>query len=153
MALSCELIHSPGQPVLSIRTRTSVQNLPQVLGQGYSKIVDYLASQGQQPAGPPYVAYYNMDMDDLDLELGFITTSQLEGVGDIQASVIPAGRYSACVFTGPYPEMAQAYEQLTSWTQEQGFQPTGVVYEFYLNDPGETPPEALQTQIWFALAN
>jgi effector-binding domain-containing protein len=35
--------------------------------------------------------------------------------------------------------------------EENGYQPTGVAYEVYLNDPDETPPEELQTQIAFPL--
>jgi effector-binding domain-containing protein len=153
MKLTCEVINPAAQPSLTIRTRTSVQNLPQVLGQGYQEIIEHLVRQGQEPAGPPFVAYYNMDMENLDIELGLTTKSKLEGKGEIKSGVIPAGSYSTCIYTGPYPEMAQAYAQLTSWTQEQGLQPSGVVYEFYLNDPGETPPEDLQTQIWFALVS
>ncbi len=45
--------------------------------------------------------------------------------------------------------MPPAYEELTRWTQENGFEPTGVVYEYYLNGPDDTPPQGLQTQIVF----
>jgi effector-binding domain-containing protein len=35
------------------------------------------------------------------------------------------------------------------WMAEQGYEGTGVSYELYLNDPTETPPAELQTQIIF----
>jgi effector-binding domain-containing protein len=44
-----------------------------------------------------------------------------------------------------------AYEALARWIEENGYEPAGVAYEMYLNDPTETPPGQLQTQIVFAL--
>ena len=47
--------------------------------------------------------------------------------------------------------VSPAYEALSAWIEENGYEPTGVAYEFYLNDPGEVPPEELMTQISFPL--
>ena len=69
----------------------------------WSTILQYAGQMGVQPSGPPFVAYYNLDMQDLDLEIGF-----------------------------PYT-------------------PSGVAYEFYLNDPRSTPAAELQTQVVFPL--
>ncbi len=41
------------QPTISIRTRTAVENLPQVLGKGYQAILKYLFEIGVQPSGAP----------------------------------------------------------------------------------------------------
>ncbi len=38
MSYPCEIKEQPAQPTVSIRTRTSVQALPQVLGQAYGEI-------------------------------------------------------------------------------------------------------------------
>jgi effector-binding domain-containing protein len=58
---------------------------------------------------------------------------------------------ATCLHTGPYNEMEPAYDALKEWVENNGHQATGVVYELYLNDPGETPPQELQTQILFPL--
>jgi hypothetical protein len=55
------------QPTISIRTRTALENLPQVLGKGYEAIMNYLSEIGAQPSGAPYVGYFNTDMQDLDI--------------------------------------------------------------------------------------
>ena len=152
MPHNCELIERSDQPTLSIRTRTAVQNLPQVLGDAYAKIMQYMGELGETPGGAPFVAYYNMDMQDLDMEIGFPVLSVLTGKGDVQAGQIPAGKAATCLHTGPYPEIASAYNDLSSWITAQGLHPTGVAYEFYLNDPEHTPPAELQTLILFPLA-
>ena len=64
-----ELTEQPAQPVLSVRTRTSVGNLPQALGKAYGAIIQYLNEIGEQPLEAAFAAYYNMDMEDLDVEI------------------------------------------------------------------------------------
>lgn len=151
MAYHCELKQQPAQPVLSIRTRTAVQDLREVLGKSYSSIMGYLMELGEPPVDVPFTAYYNMDMQDLDVEIGFPVGKALPPRGEIQSSVIPAGRYASCVYTGPYGAVEPACNALNAWIAQNGLEPTGVSCEFYLNDPSETPPEALQTRIVFLL--
>jgi effector-binding domain-containing protein len=90
-----------------------------------------------------------MDMDDLDVELGFPVARSLPDKGEIEAGEIPAGRVATCLFIGPYSEMEPAYEALFEWMEENGYEGTGVSYELYLNDPREAAPA--QTQIVFPL--
>jgi effector-binding domain-containing protein len=97
------------------------------------------------------VAYYNMDMQNLDIEIGFPVPEKLEGQGAVRASRIPGGRLAACTYTGPYQDMAPAYDALARMVREQGLKATGVAYEIYLNDPQTTPPGELQTRILFPL--
>ena len=151
MSYECKVKEQPTQATLAIRTRVSVQDLPQVLGKAYGAIAQYLGELGEQPAGPPFVAYYNMDMQALDVEIGFPVSRQLSGKGDIQACEIPGGKVATCLYTGPYSDIEPAYNALSQWVKENGYEATGVAYEMYLNDPGQTPPQELQTQIVFPL--
>jgi effector-binding domain-containing protein len=152
MSYPIEVVDRPAQPVLSIRTRTPVGSLKMVLGNAYEAIMRYLIELRMEPAGPPFTAYFNMDMNDLDVEIGFPVPVSLPGKGDIQASEVPEGKAATCLYTGPYSDIGQGYEALTAWINEHGYQPTGVAYEFYLNDPNITPPPELMTQIVFPLS-
>lgn len=152
MFSKCEIKKQPAQPVMSIRARTPVQNLPMVLGKAFGDVATYIGEQGQQPQGPPFVAYYNMNMEDLDIEIGFPVLKKLPGKGEVKASEIPAGKVATCVYTGPYgEEMKAAYEALAKRVEEKGLVPTGIVYEIYFNSPMDTPPAELQTKIVFQL--
>ncbi len=153
MSYYCEVKEQPVQKTLSIRTRAAVQDLPQVLGEGYGAIAQYLSELGEQPIGPPFAAYYNMDMDNLDLELGFPVARTLPGLANIKAGEIPGGRVATCLYTGPYRDLEAAYNAVAEWLKDNGYEATGVTYEFYLNDPTETPPAELQTQIILPLKN
>jgi effector-binding domain-containing protein len=151
MSYNCEVKEQPAQAVLSIRTRTSVRDLPQAMGQAFGTIYQYLGEMGEEPAGPPFAAYYNMDMEDLDVEIGFPIFKAVPGQGDVKVSEIPAGRFATCLYVGPYGEIEHAYNALSWWLRDNGHEPAGPVYEIYLNDAGQTPPEELQTQIMFLL--
>lgn len=148
---SCEILDQPAQPVLSIRGRTSVQDLPRFLGETYDKIVQYLGRLGEAPAGPPFCGYFNMDMQNLEVEAGFPVARALPGEGEIQFCELPAGKAAVGQLIGPYTLLNQAYEALTQFVNFQGYEPTGEAYEFYLNDSQYVPPEELSTRIVFPL--
>ncbi|MCL4878279.1 MAG: GyrI-like domain-containing protein [Anaerolineae bacterium] len=151
MSYHCEFKNQAPQPTLSLRRRSAVQNLSQTLGQAFGMIGQYLEELGEQPAGAPYVAYFNMDMQDLDIEIGFPVARKLAGKAEIQAGEFPGGKLATCVYTGPYAEIGPAYESLSEFVKANHFEPTGVAYEIYLNSPMDTPPQELRTQIVFPL--
>lgn len=148
MQYQCELQQLRAQPALSIRLTTAVRDLPLALGQGYGSIAQYLREQNEQPAGSPYAIYYNMDMQNLDVELGFPVSHYVNGKDRIKARETPTGSAATCVHVGPYSSLAPAYTALTQWITLNGFEPTGIAFEVYLNDPNETLPTQLQTQIY-----
>lgn len=137
------------QPVLSIRKTTAVGNLPQEIGKAYSSIIRYLNEIGEQPAEAPFTAYYNMDMEHLDVEMGFPVSKQLAGRCEIKAGEIPAGKYAECMHKGPYAEMMPAYDAMNRWISEKGLAATGISYEIYYNSPSEVPESELLTKIMF----
>jgi effector-binding domain-containing protein len=151
MSYNIELTDNKEQPTLSVRTRTPMENLQAEMGKAYGAIFAYLGEKGGQPAGAPFAAYYNMDMQDLDVEIGVPVSKPFPGQGTIKESVIPAGRQASCVYKGPYLQIGPAYEALTKWIGENGYVPTGICYEFYLNEPGAVPESELLTKIVFLL--
>ena len=66
-----ELHELNSQPVLSIRKRTTIEELSKLIGESYGKIVSYLKEINEEPADAPFTAYFNLDMNDLDVEMGF----------------------------------------------------------------------------------
>lgn len=151
MSINCELKEMPVQPVLSIRTNTSLENLPQTIGESYGKVMAYLGQNGLKCTGAPFTAYYNLDMSDLDVEMGFPVANKTEGNADIKSSEIPAGKYVTYLYTGPYSEMGPVYEGMNKWIAEKGYETTMPCYEIYFNSPADTPQDKLQTQILLAI--
>lgn len=153
MTFKCEIIEREAQNTLSVRTNSSALNLPEVLGKTYGVIMQYLGQLNEQASGPPFVAYYNMDMQNLDIEIGIPVSKKISNKDEIKANEIPAGKFASCLYIGPYSEMKSAYETLGKFMEEKGYEATdvGVAYELYLNDPSVVPPDELQTEILFLL--
>ena len=136
------------RPTLVVRTRSSVHDLPKALGQAYGAVAGYLAGLGQAPAGPPFSAYYNADMEDLDVEIGFPVEQPLPGDGaTVEAGQMQGGAVAMCMHVGSYRKIGPAYEALMAWMAENRCEAAGPAYEIYLNDPAVTPHSELQTQI------
>jgi len=151
MTYKCEVIERPAQLTIGIHTHSPVQDLPQLIPQSYQIIAEYLGQLGQNPSGAPFAAYYNMDMQNLDVEIGFLSASKVAGKGSIQPGSMPGGKAASCLHVGPYSTIGNAHDALHRWVAEKGYESVGVYYEIYLNNPADTPPDALQTQIFTLL--
>lgn len=139
------------RPALSIRTRTPVTQLPQALGKIYGTIYQYMLEIGAEPGEAAYAAYYNMDMNDLDVEIGFLVAKSVPGRDEIQSSEIPGGMQVSAMYKGPYSQMEPVYNAMAEWMEMNNYVPTGIAYEFYYNDPSQVPESELLTKIMFPL--
>jgi effector-binding domain-containing protein len=142
MAWNIELKEKPLQYTLVIRKRASVLELPKIIGECYGAIGKYLGELGEQPSNAPFVAYYNLDMENLDLEIGFPVNKILPGKDDIVGGEIPAGPFVTCLYKGPYSDMKNLYEDMMKWIAENGYEMSGAAYEYYLNSPAEVKDES-----------
>ncbi|MGI6421330.1 MAG: GyrI-like domain-containing protein [Syntrophomonadaceae bacterium] len=147
MTYTFDFSKQEAQNTISIRTRTAVQDLPQVLGQAFPALMNYLNEMGVQATGAPFVGYFNMDMQDLDIEVGFPVAEALVEKGEIKPGIIPAGKQLSCLYQGPYNQIEPAYNAIMDYAAANNYALTGVCYEFYLNDPADTPENELLTKI------
>lgn len=67
---------SSEQPTLVVHTKPGVQNLPGLIGKCYAEIAAYPGKLGEVPADGPFVAYYNTDKQNLNVETGFPISSK-----------------------------------------------------------------------------
>ena len=151
MSYIIQIVETEKQPVLSVRTTTSLGNMQETVGKAYRAIVDHIIQNGEEPVGPAFIAYYNMDMENLDVEIGFPVTKEMEGKGDITLKFIPAGKKATGFHKGSYGEIAPVYDKVTKYINEKGYEPTGVVYEYYYNSPEAIPESELLTKVEFLL--
>lgn len=147
-----EIIELKERPTAAVRFRTPVNELPQVMGTVYGEIAGYMGKKGIQFAGPPFAMYYNMDMNNLDVEIGFPVAERIEGEGRVQPGTLPGGPAATAKHVGPYATIEGTYNALTAFVKEKGLvADEECMYEEYLNSPEETPPEKLATNIYFFL--
>ena len=148
MSIKCELRVLKSQPSLSMRTKTTAEELPEVFNTGFAQILEYLQERNAAPAGDPFAIYYNLDIRNLDVEFGFPVSVSLSGTDTIHSSQTPSGKSVTCMHIGPYSEVESSYRALTEWLKDYGYEAKGIAYEVYLNDPIDTEPDKLKTQIY-----
>lgn len=142
-----ELKEQNPQPVLSIRLKTTIEDLSQVIGKSYMKIIEYLKEIGEEPTDVPFTAYYNLDMDNLDVEIGFPVSKHLSNKGEIKYREIPQTMIISKVHKGSYSKMEEPYNEMFKWIEENEYEQVGIYYEYYYNSPEEVSEEELLTKI------
>src|SRR5579859_321012 len=151
MEYQVEVGDRPAKITLGIRKHSAAEALPQVIPQTCGAIMQYMGQSAQQAIEDAFVAYYNMDMQNLDVEIGFTTTKEMPEQDNIQRGSIPAGKAASVLHVGPYDGLGAAHDALHRWMAEKGYEKASGYYELYLNDPQTTPPEALKTEVFTLL--
>lgn len=146
-----EILQRRDQPTLVIRKTVKVDDLPGVIGYCYEEIEKYLKDIEVYVEDVPFVAYHNMDMQHLDVEIGFPVSQKIPEKGEIKPGVIKACKVIFCMYRGPYSEMTGTYNEMAEWLENSGLKSEGTVYEYYYNGPG-FPENEFLTKIVMPLA-
>lgn len=146
-----EIVKKSKQPVISIKTKTKIENLPIVIGETYGKIEEYLREIGEYPEDIPFVRYFNMDMENLKVEIGFPVYKELPEKDDIEFSYIEEMKAVYGLYQGPYQEMGETYDEIMIWIEDNGMKPTGIFLESYYNSPEDVSEDKLLTRILMPL--
>lgn len=101
--------------------------------------------------GPLFVAYHDVIDEHTEGEIEACIPVPPETAGSAFYD-IPAATVASTMHRGPYTEIGPAYEAIATWMSEHGHEPAGPPREIYLNDPAQTPPEELLTEVQFPLA-
>ena len=127
------------QPVASIRLKCKAAEVGPHINEILPEIYGYLESRGVTPCGPPFTRYHGYTGDDVDMEGGFPVAEPQPEEGRIKAGELPGGTVAGTVHTGRYEDLPKAHDALHQWIQDQGREPAGKQWEYYLTDPGNEP--------------
>lgn len=130
MEYTIELKETKAQQVLSKRITTTGKDLFKDLDIGFTSILNYLDELDKEPIGPPYALYYNWDLENLEVELGYPVDSKLPEKDGIIPMEIPSGKKASTFYKGPYRKIAPAYKALKDYGKSNELE-LGVNYENY----------------------
>jgi effector-binding domain-containing protein len=136
------------QPVAAIRTWTEPDGIAITLAEIFEDITIYLATEGIEPAGPPFTRYYIYRPDFIELEAGLPVAAPVVGKGRIAGRTLPGGRAVVTWHVGGYESLGKTYEAVKSYMRAQRIEGTADMWEVYWSDPGSVPdPSELKTQV------
>ncbi|HCC35617.1 MAG TPA: AraC family transcriptional regulator [Ruminococcaceae bacterium] len=150
--MKIELKNLTPQIALAIKkTAVGMDEIGKVFDEVYAKLMPYLSEQGAQIAGAPYCAYMNCSDDFMvsDMEFGIPVSKALPAKGDLYMSKNCEGKAITTTHKGPYKALDAAYNALMDYAKDNSLELTGVYYDYYINDPDNTPESELLTQIVF----
>jgi effector-binding domain-containing protein len=137
----------PKQVYMGIRTIAPFKGMSKVIDRISKELNAWVNDQDIKPSGPPFLRFHVIDMRGfMDIEFGFPVRRALPGDGQVQAGVLPAGRYASLIYSGggisgnrALIEWVRAQGMdFDRWDTEQGDNFRGR-YETYLTDPKIEP--------------
>ncbi|MBP1745279.1 MAG: transcription activator, effector binding protein [Firmicutes bacterium] len=131
------------QPVIFIRTKTQIDMLPKLLEETSVKIKRYLKEAGVMGTDVLYTRYHDGQQigNDLDVEIGMPISQEVQGIGELRGSVIPAGKYVVATYTGDPDELEKTYDGILKWIDEADLKPSGAYFEYYYGEEENVPEE------------
>ena len=90
------------------------------------------------------------DPDKLRTDVCFVVPVPVQPKGEIGVKEIPGGKYLVFRYKGPYSQLGSVYDTIYGhWIPEKGYSISNHPgYELYVNDPRNTTPEELITDIY-----
>ena len=144
------------QPQLAVAIKkesATMEEIAVVATEGLQKVFAFLAEQGAGIAGVPYLAYSNgnADFSKFDVELGIPVAAVLPTSGEFSMSKTCEGKAITATHKGAYKDVEETYVALMGYMAEHKLESTGVYYDYYLNDPANTPESELLTKVVFPI--
>lgn len=136
----------PPQTIVTTRTNTTRQNLPEVMRATLETI-----SRDVYEVGVPFAIYHNtFRPDDIEVEIGVVVPSNVvfAKTERISRRELPSQTIAYTLHVGAYEGVGAAYEALFAWIRQNEYTPVGPPRETYLVGPDETKrPEDYRTEI------
>lgn len=111
-------------------------------------LFDELAEAGREVLDPVMCINENPDAkDDIVVHAAVGVAAPYPELKTATIDTIGTETVAWCEHNGPYEELGLAYHAIFAWMQQHGHQQIGPMREIYLNDPADTPPELLRTEV------
>lgn len=147
------VVEMPSQRVIGMRKKGKYQQV----GKMIRGLFLYAMAVGAKPLGPPVFVCHEAGTDEAakanaegtaDLEVVIPVEDEVEDTAEVKCYELPGGTMAKVLHKGPYGKCMAAYEKLFGWIAANGKNIAGPTREIYLNDPRQTPPEELLTEIY-----
>ena len=152
--MNIEITNQKSQIAVALKKeKAKMTEISTLATEGLQKVFGFLAQQGVEIAGAPYLAYSNSSADftQFDVELGIPVSAAIAVSGELFMSKNCEGKAVTATHKGPYKDVEAAYVELMGYMAENKLESTGVYYDYYINSPADTPESELLTQVVFPI--
>jgi effector-binding domain-containing protein len=105
------------QPYVALAASITMQGYD-VIGPMFAELFGWLAERGITPAGPPFIRYLVIDMENLlDIEVAIPVSTPPETDGRVVSGTLPGGSYVTLTYT---EDGIAANAHLQQWASDRG---------------------------------
>lgn len=139
---------------LSCRSGLQPSEINATIEKAFGQLTEAIARGAIRTNGAPRAHYHYRDDKQISFDLGFpireedVAAAARAGLSTGQTL---AGEALMRIHEGPYAALSSTYKQLEQDLTTEGLSGRGDTWEVYLNDPDDTPPSKLQTQIYWPI--
>ena len=136
-------------PFAYVSRKAKMNEMPQVMGEGFATLSQLFAKAGAEMAGMPMAHYLDYDATSATFDLGFpVRPDLLEALKDAGLTIgeTAAGQNMTAVHMGPYDTVMKTYDVMTNAMKAQGLKGSKDMWEVYYSPPG-TPPAEIKTEV------
>ncbi len=142
-----KVVDTASMRVVSKREKGTYSDvIPRLLGEVFGAVM----SQPQaHVVGPPFTIYRDISeaCDGADMEVGAPVMGPVAADNGLEVHTLEGCKAVTAVHRGPYDMVGEAWGRVMKYAQENGLKQAGPLREFYLNDPNDTKPADLLTEV------
>lgn len=146
----------PGCTFVGLKTSCTMEGVGAAMEADFTALWNLLKDDESNMAGAPFSIYHKFDMvkEQVVYTAGIPVNQVPDNLpSNFLVSSIPATKVQIMKHTGPYHHLGNAWTTLYSMHRNKKFKMNKSVdpFEVYVNDPGNTDPKDLITEVHFAM--
>jgi len=127
---------------------TDAESAKAVLAEAYGKLDEFIKANGIAMQGAPMTITTSHDANGWKFDAAIpVDRNDAAPSGDIRSGETYAGKAVQFKHVGPYDKLGETMQKAYAWIAVQGYKAKDRLIEEYISDPGNTPPEQLQTRL------
>jgi effector-binding domain-containing protein len=143
-----EIVVVEPRATMSRREIVPMSEIRDFFDRSFAMLAEVIDRQGLTVIGPAFARYRGEPAEHVDVEVGYETDPHGDPDGAVTLGRLPGGRVARTVHAGNYDELADSWDRLRAWIDQQGLTPAADVWEVYLTEPTpDAHPDDMRTEL------
>lgn len=139
MAYEILTANLPASEAVAIRTTIPMPELQDFFNGAFLELNEVIRAGGGQTVGPPFVRYYSVTANAVDVEAVMTVDQKVPVSGRVKPLHLNAAQAAIVRHVGRYDKMKPAYDAINQWMANNGKHPIEAPREVYVTTGAEVP--------------
>jgi effector-binding domain-containing protein len=152
---AAEPVELTAMPILVVTETSSpvdTASISKAYADGYSRIAKFMAKNKLHQQGAPLGIDGQMTETSFTFQAGIpIDRGEVSADDTVKLAQSYAGKALKTTHVGPYDTLPKTYDAFRAYVIAHGYTPNGAIVSWYIDDPGNTPPEKLRTEMYWPI--